>query len=91
MVLTPNKSGRASPVSYGELKMYDKVEKVIDKLRPALGVNTIELVEVEDGVVKVRVFSSACHAGIPEATVVTLLEEELIDEIPEISQVVMVK
>ncbi|MFC2027950.1 NifU family protein [Chloroflexota bacterium] len=70
--------------------MREEVEKVIEKLRPALGVNAVELVDVHDGIVQVRVFSSACHAAIPEDIIVTLLEEELIDEIPEITKVVAV-
>lgn len=71
--------------------MFHKVERVINKLRPALGVNAVELVEVSNGVVKVRVFFSACHAGIPEDTVVSLLEEQLQEEIPEVKGVVAVK
>lgn len=71
--------------------MREEVEKVIEKLRPALGVNTVELVDVQDGIVHIKVFSSACHAAIAEGTIVTLLEEELIDEIPGISKVVAVE
>lgn len=71
--------------------MREEVEKVIEKLRPALGVNAVELVDIQDGIVHIKVFSSACHAGIPEDTIVTLLEEELTDEIPEIKKVVAVE
>lgn len=55
--------------------MFETVERAIDKLRPAFVVNAVEPAGVEDGVVKVRVFSSACHAGIPEETVVTLIAD----------------
>lgn len=72
-------------------KMRQEVEKVIEKLRPGLGVNAIELVDVQDGIVHIRVFSSACHAGIPENTIINLLEEELQDEIPGIKKVVAVE
>jgi Fe-S cluster biogenesis protein NfuA len=68
----------------------DKVEKAIAKIRPALGVNIIELVDVVDGVVRVRVIPSACSAGIPRETVVTLLEEQITEDIPEIREVVAV-
>jgi Fe-S cluster biogenesis protein NfuA len=68
----------------------DKVEKAIAKIRPALGVNIIELVDVANGVVMVRVIPSACSAGIPRETVVTLLEEQITEDIPEIREVVAV-
>ncbi len=71
--------------------LFDKVERVIDKVRPALGVNIVELVEVSDGVVKVQVIPSSCSAGIAEETVIVLLEEQIMDELPEIKEVVAVR
>jgi Fe-S cluster biogenesis protein NfuA len=71
--------------------LFDKVERVIDKVRPALGVNIVELVEVSDGVVKVQVIPSSCSAGIAEETVIVLIEEQIKDELPEIKEVVAVK
>lgn len=71
--------------------LFDKVERVIDKVRPALGVNIVELVEVTDGVVKVQVIPSSCSAGIAEETVVVLIEEQIKDELPEIKEVVAFK
>ena len=75
----------------GRDALFDKVERVIDKVRPALGVNIVELVEVSDGVVKVQVIPSSCSAGIPEETVIVLLEEQIVDELPEIKEVVAVR
>jgi len=71
--------------------LFDKVERVINKVRPALGVNIVELVEVSDGVVKVQVIPSSCSAGIAEETVIVLLEEQIMDELPEIKEVVAVR
>jgi Fe-S cluster biogenesis protein NfuA len=71
--------------------LFDKVERVINKVRPALGVNIVELVEVADGVVKVQVIPSSCSAGIAEETVIVLLEEQIMDELPEIKEVVAVR
>jgi Fe-S cluster biogenesis protein NfuA len=71
--------------------LFDKVERVIAKVRPALGVNIVELVEVSDGVVKVQVIPSSCSAGIAEETVIVLLEEQIMDELPEIKEVVAVR
>jgi len=72
------------------VEIQKRVERVIEKLRPALGVNIVELVDVMDGVVRVRVIPSACSAGIPQETVVVLLEEQIMDELPEIRAVVAV-
>jgi Fe-S cluster biogenesis protein NfuA len=71
--------------------LFQKVERVIDKVRPALGVNIVELVEVADGVVTVQVIPSSCSAGIAEETVMVLLEEQIMDELPEIKEVVAVR
>lgn len=71
--------------------LFDRVERVIDKVRPALGVNMVELVEVSDGIVKVQVIPSSCSAGIAEETVIVLIEEQIKDELPEIKEVVAVK
>ena len=75
----------------GKGPLFDKVERVIDKVRPALGVNVVELVDVSDGVVKVQVTPSICSAGMAEETVVVLLEEQIMDELPEIKEVVAVR
>ena len=75
----------------GKDSLFDKVERVIEKVRPALGVNIVELVEVSNGVVKVQVIPSTCSAGIPEETVIVLLEEQIVDELPEIKEVVAVR
>ena len=75
----------------GKGTLFDKVERVIDKVRPALGVNIVELVEVADGVVRVQVIPSSCSAGIAEETVMLLLEEQILDELPEIKEVVAVR
>jgi len=83
--------GRLPVKAQGRDPLFDKVERVIDKVRPALGVNIVELVEVSDGVVKVQVIPSSCSAGIPEETVIVLLEEQIVDELPEIKEVVAVR
>jgi Fe-S cluster biogenesis protein NfuA len=69
----------------------NRVEKIIDKVRPAFGVNIVELVAVRDGVVEVRVIPSACAAGVSRETVLLLLEEQIKDEMPEIKEVVAVE
>jgi len=70
--------------------MRDKVEEVLDKIRPSLirdGGN-VELIDVSDGVVKVKL-TGAC-AGCPMSTMTLKMgiERILKQEIPEIKEVV---
>ena len=72
--------------------MRDKVEEVLDKIRPNLmrdGGN-VELVDVNDGVVKVKL-TGAC-GGCPMATITLKMgiERILKQEIPEVKEVVAV-
>jgi Fe-S cluster biogenesis protein NfuA len=70
--------------------LFDKVERAIAKIRPALGANMVELVDVSDGVVKVQVIPSSCSAGMPEEMIVNLIEEQVKEELPEIAEVIAV-
>ena len=72
--------------------MQEKVEEVLNKIRPALvrdGGN-VELVEVNDGTVKVKL-TGAC-AGCPMSTMTLKMgiEKILKEEIPEVKEVVAV-
>jgi Fe-S cluster biogenesis protein NfuA len=74
----------------GGIIMRDKVEEVLDKIRPSLmrdGGN-VELIDVSDGVVKVKL-TGAC-AGCPMSTMTLKMgiEQILKQEIPEIKEVV---
>ncbi len=71
----------------------DSVEAVLDKIRPSL-INDggdVELVDVEDGTVKVRL-TGACD-GCPMAamTLKMGIEQILKQELPEIKEVVAVQ
>ena len=72
--------------------MRDKVEEVLDKIRPSLMMDggNVELVEVNDGTVKVKL-TGAC-AGCPFSTMTLKMgiEKILKQEIPEIKEVVAV-
>jgi len=72
--------------------MRDKVEEVLDKIRPQLVMDggNVELVEVNDGIVKVKL-TGAC-GGCPMATITLKMgiEKTLKQEIPEIKEVVAV-
>ena len=72
--------------------MRDKVEAVLDKIRPQLMMDggNVELVEVNDGTVKVKL-TGAC-GGCPMATITLKMgiEKILKQEIPEIKEVIAV-
>ncbi len=72
--------------------MREKVEEVLNKIRPSLEADggNVELVEVSDGTVKVSL-TGAC-AGCPMSTMTLKMgiEKILMQEIPEIKEVVAV-
>jgi Fe-S cluster biogenesis protein NfuA len=70
--------------------MKDKVEKVLDEIRPGLQADggDVELVDVtEDGIVRVKL-TGAC-AGCPMSTLTLkmAIEKKMIEKIPEIKSV----
>jgi len=73
--------------------MRDKVETALTKIRPALQADggDVELVDVNDGVVKVRL-TGAC-GGCPMATMTLQhgIERVLREQIPEIKEVLAVQ
>jgi len=72
--------------------MREKVEGVLDKIRPSLQADggDVELVDVNDGTVEVRL-PGAC-AGCPMSTMTLKMgiEKILKQEIPEVKEVVAV-
>jgi Fe-S cluster biogenesis protein NfuA len=70
--------------------MQDKVEAILDKIRPSLVADggNVELIEVNDGIVKLKL-TGAC-AGCPMSTMTLKqgIERILKHEIPEIKEVV---
>ena len=72
--------------------MYDQVMEVLDKLRPFLQRDggDCELVDVEDGVVKLRLVG-AC-GGCPSATITLKagIERALMEEVEGIEEVIQV-
>jgi Fe-S cluster biogenesis protein NfuA len=73
--------------------MREKVEKALDQLRSFLQQDggDVELVDVENGVVKVKLIG-AC-AGCPGAqmTLTMGIEKKLKEEVPEVTQVIAVE
>jgi Fe-S cluster biogenesis protein NfuA len=72
--------------------MQDKVEEVLEKIRPVLvkdGGN-VELVEVNDGTVKVKLVGACAGCPMSTMTLKMGIERILKQEIPEVKEVVAV-
>ncbi|MNC34689.1 Fe/S biogenesis protein NfuA [compost metagenome] len=76
----------------GNSILFDEVSEVLLKLRPFLlrDGGDAELVEVENGVAKLR-FLGACH-GCPSATITlkAAIERAILEEIGDIKEVIQV-
>jgi len=72
--------------------MKEKVEKSLDKVRPALMADggNVELIDVEDGVVKVKLTGACSGCPMSQMTLKLGIERHLKKEIPEIKEVVAV-
>ncbi len=75
-----------------ECKMREKVEKALDKIRPSLMADggNVELVDVEDGNVKVRLTGACGGCPMSQMTLKMGIERLLKQEIPEIKEVIAV-
>lgn len=69
--------------------MKEQVEKVIEKLRPSLQADggDVELVDVEDGIVKVRLQGACAGCPMSQMTLKQGIERALKEEIPEVKAV----
>jgi Fe-S cluster biogenesis protein NfuA len=67
-----------------------QVEKALDKIRPALVADggNVELVDVKDGVVKVKLVGHCAGCPMSQMTLKNGIERMLKQEIPEVKQVV---
>ncbi len=70
--------------------MKEKVQEVIEKIRPMLQKDggDVELVDVDDnGVVKVRLVGACAGCAMSQITLKQGIEKVLINEIPEVNKV----
>jgi Fe-S cluster biogenesis protein NfuA len=72
--------------------MKEKVQKSLDKIRPSLQADggDVELVEVKDGTVKVRLTGACSGCPMSQMTLKMGIERVLKKDIPEIKEVVSV-
>jgi Fe-S cluster biogenesis protein NfuA len=71
------------------IHMKEKVEKVLNKIRPSLEADggNVDLVSVKDGVVKVRLTGACAGCPMSQMTLKMGIERLLKKEIPEIKSV----
>jgi len=69
--------------------MKERVQAIIEKIRPMLVKDggDVELVEVTNGVVKVRLKGACAGCAMSQLTLKKGIEKVIINEIPEISSV----
>lgn len=72
--------------------MKEKVEKALEKIRPSLQADggDVELVEVIDGTVKVRLTGACSGCPMSQMTLKMGIERILKKDIPEVKEVVSV-
>ena len=72
--------------------MREKVEAALEGIRPALQADggNVELIEVEDGIVKVKLTGACGGCPMSQMTLKLGIERHLKNEIPEIKEVVAV-
>jgi Fe-S cluster biogenesis protein NfuA len=71
------------------MDMFDQVQEVLDKLRPYLQRDggDVQLVDVEDGVVKLRLMGACGSCPSSTITLKAGIERALLEEVPGIKEV----
>ncbi len=69
--------------------MKEKIQKVLDKIRPSLKADggDVELIDVNDGIVKVRLQGACAGCPMSQMTLKNGIERLLKQEIPEVKSV----
>lgn len=72
--------------------MKEKVEKALNKIRPSLMADggNVELVDVKDGIVKVKLQGACSGCPMSEMTLRMGIERILKQEIPEVKEVISI-
>ncbi len=74
-------------------EVYDKVRKIINHIRPYImgDGGDVQLVKVEDGVVYIRLLGACVGCTMIDVTLNEGIKNWIIEEVPEIKDVVMVQ
>lgn len=72
--------------------MRAKIEKALEDIRPSLQMDggDIELVSIEDGIVKVRLTGACGGCPMSQMTLKEVVERAIIEAVPEVKKVVAV-
>ncbi|MGD0625509.1 MAG: NifU family protein [Thermodesulfobacteriota bacterium] len=72
--------------------MREKVEKVIDEIRPFLQADggNIELIDVQEGIVKVKLVGACGSCPMSQLTLKRGVEARLKEKVPEVKEVIAV-
>ena len=77
----------------GDIRMKEKVETALDKIRPTLNADggDVKLIDVsDDGVVKVQLTGACSGCPMSQMTLKMGIEKVLKEEIPEVKEVVSI-
>jgi len=77
----------------GDIRMKEKVETALDKIRPTLNADggDVKLIDVsDDGVVKVQLTGACGGCPMSQMTLKMGIEKVLKEEIPEVKEVVSI-
>lgn len=71
------------------MELFEQVEEVLNKLRPYIHRDggDVELVDIEDGIVKLRLLGACGSCPSSTITLKAGIERALTEEIPEITEV----
>ena len=80
---------KAKSIKKGDITMREKVEEAINKIRPMLQADggDVELVDVQEGVVTVRLQGACAGCPMSQMTLKNGIEKILKKEIPEVVSV----
>ena len=72
--------------------MREKVEKVIDEIRPFLQADggNIELIDVQEGIVKVKLVGACGSCPMSQLTLERGVEARLKEKVPEVKEVIAI-
>ncbi|WP_370873984.1 NifU family protein [Oikeobacillus pervagus] len=84
-----NRNSRKESISMSDQQMTEQVQEVLDKLRPFLlrDGGDCELVDVEDGIVKLRLLGACGSCPSSTITLKAGIERALLEEVPGVLEV----
>jgi len=77
------------PKRKGVTIVHDEVQKVIDKMKPALQDTEVVVLDVSGGTVTVQIFASGCHAGPPKEAAAMIIQEQLEEDVPDFERLIV--